>query len=184
MCTPMSHFSFLVFIPLGQLLVCRDAVQCHLSRDSRPKTPELRQQKRALSPLSWQRRSSESSHALRQELWSFISAQAHKLACQFHAGRSQENPGWGTMASLVTAPQATQDSRSASLSLLLSPLLRRSQPRRIRSRQWNPEDRESQATDGLRADPSALVPKGSTVFTTLDSRQARAPLRVETPALA
>lgn len=51
-------------------------------------------------------------------------------------------------------------------------------------RQWNPEDRESQATDGLRADPSALVPKGSTVFITLDSRQARAPLRVETPALA
>lgn len=180
----MSHFFFLVFIPLGQLLVFRDAVQCHLSRDSCPQTPELRPQKRALSPLSWQQRSSEFAHALRQELWIFISAQAHKLACQFHAGRSQENPGLGTMASLVTARQATQVSHSASLSLLLSPLLRRREPRQIRSRQWDPEYWESQSTDGLRANPSTLVPKGSTVFITLDSRQARAPLRVQTPALA
>lgn len=79
-------------------------------------------EERVLSPLSWQQRSSEFAHALRQELWIFISAQAHKLACQFHAGRSQENPGLGTMASLVTARQATQDSHSASLSLRLSPL--------------------------------------------------------------
>lgn len=58
-----------------------------------------------------------------QELQIFISSQAHKLACQFHAGRRQESPGLETMTSLITAQQATQDLRSDWFSLFLSPKL-------------------------------------------------------------
>lgn len=92
------------------------------------RTPVLHKQKKFLSPLSWQQHISEFSHALCQELWIFISSQAHKLACQFHAGRRQESPGLETMTSLITAQQATQDWRSGWFSLLLSPKLWRQSP--------------------------------------------------------
>ena len=57
------------------------------------------------------------------------------------------------------------------------------EPRRIQSKQWNPEYRESESIDGLRANLTTLAPKGSAIFTQ-DNKQAHALLHVETPMLS
>ena len=167
----------------------------HLSRGSSgvtspvsfPKPPMLSNQKKFLSPLSWQQYISEFSHALCQELWRkwiFISSQARKLACQLHAGRRQENHGLETMGFINHSTASNTRFMFRLVLLLFSPVVWSRERKRVQSRQWNPKYREFESIDGLRANPSTLVPEGSVIFITLDNKQAHALLCVEMPTLS
>lgn len=186
MCIPVSHFFFLVFIPLGQLLIFQDVVQVLPLLWVSLSHPYL--VIRRNSWVLWAGNSTfQFSHALCQELWRkwiFISSQARKLACQLHAGRRQENHGLETMGFINHSTASNTRFTFRLVILLFSPVVWGKEPKQVQSRQWNPKYREFESIDGLRANPSTLVPKGSVIFITLDNKQAHALLCVEMPTLS